>query len=72
MTDEQIAELQYEAGMYQSLYENAAKVLGEINHLVRIPTSETNHRTAERHFQADFDKIRKLTAPFAFPSGIRE
>lgn len=68
MSEERIAELQYEAGMYQSLYEHAAKTLNRINEIVHVPTKETAHRAAERHFQADFDTIRKLTAPYAHPS----
>lgn len=69
MTDinERIAELQYEAGMYQSLYENAVKVLCEINRIVHIPTKDTMFRSADRHFQSDFDAIRRMTATFSRP-----
>lgn len=62
---ERVAEMQYEAGMYKSLYENAGKVLGEINQIVRVPTKATGFRSADSHYQSDFDAIRKMTAPFS-------
>lgn len=32
--------------------------------IVHTPTKATSHKSAERHFGADFDAIRKLIAPF--------
>lgn len=34
--------------------------LKKIREIVYTPTKDTPYRTAERHFQADFDAIRKL------------
>lgn len=64
MSEERIAELQYEAGMYQSLYEHAAKTLNRISEIVHVPTKATPFRSADNHSQSGFDTIRKLTAPY--------
>lgn len=37
--------------------ETALKLIKDIVH---TPTNETAHRTAERHFMADFDQIRNI------------
>lgn len=37
-------------------------LLREIGEIVRVPTKATRHRTAQDHFQADFDAIRKIVA----------
>lgn len=34
--------------------------LNEIWNIVHTPTRDTKYRTAEQHFQADFDAIRKI------------
>lgn len=37
-------------------------LLREIGEIVRTPTKATRHKTAQDHFQADFDAIRKIVA----------
>lgn len=37
-------------------------LLREIGEIVRTPTKATRHRTANDHFQSDFDAIRKIVA----------
>ncbi len=38
------------------------KALDDIWKIVHTPTKKTNHRSAEDHFQADFDAIRRIIA----------
>lgn len=40
--------------------------------IVHTPTKLTRHRTADDHFQADFDSIRKIIADTCIPQEIRE
>jgi hypothetical protein len=40
------------------------QALQRIRDIVYTPTKATNHKSAERHFMADFDAIRALVAPF--------
>ena len=68
---ERVAEMQYQAGMYQALYEHASKTLNRINEIVHVPTKATSFRSADNHYQADFDAIRKLTAPYTISSPER-
>lgn len=37
-------------------------LLREIGDIVRVPTSETRHRTARDHFQSDFYAIRRIVS----------
>lgn len=41
------------------------EALQEIDRIVHTPTKETGFRSADRHYQSDFDAIRKLTAPYS-------
>lgn len=36
--------------------------LSEIEKIVHRPTSKTSHRSADDHYQADFDAIRRICA----------
>jgi hypothetical protein len=51
MSDIEIIDLEYYEGL-----------LREIGEIVRTPTKATRHRTAQDHYQADFDAIRKIVA----------
>ena len=54
--------------------EEAAQVHGDhlngcaLDRIVRTPTSDTPHRKAGDHYAADFEAIRKLTAPYRTPT----
>jgi hypothetical protein len=39
---------------------DAVKALNAIWKIVHTPTKDTRHRSADDHFQADFDSIRKI------------
>lgn len=43
--------------------------LREIHEIVHTPTKATKHKSANDHFQADFDAIRRVVAPFVFEEG---
>lgn len=45
-------------------FDKMQKALRDVNRIVRVPTSKTSHKSAQDHFQSDFDAIRKITAPF--------
>jgi hypothetical protein len=46
------------------------EALDEIWRIVHVPTSKTSYRTASDHFQADFDRIRKIIEDAKRPSGV--
>lgn len=41
-------------------HDRLAIALHSIWQIVHVPTSKTGHRTADAHYQADFDRIRKI------------
>lgn len=47
-------------------------ILEEIWRICHVPTRDTPHRTAYTHFQADFDRIRALCAPYADRLALNE
>lgn len=44
--------------------ERLESALEQIHKIVYTPTSKTKHRTAQDHYQADFDAIRKICEEF--------
>lgn len=47
--------------------ERLEAAIQEIARIVHVPTKNTAHRTADRHYQADFDAIRKITSVVTRP-----
>ena len=53
-------------------HDRLAMALTKIWHIVHTPTKKTSHRTAQDHFQADFDAIRKIIEDTRIPQATSE